>query len=271
MTTVTFWIPSEAGKKYEIHWKDTDFKRMTIGRVYIDGNYCGNKICRNKGRFLTLSGFRQSATSISPFRFSHLNSTDDDEGSLEMPRDVGQIELRIQNYMIEKPYRPENYQGKALPVAQTISEKAKKGIDHTTSFSETINSPVNLFHGKLIGNPFLCVQFRYRPIGVLRAHGIAPPIPATAQAEIPAPSRKRCRSSSQEQDKKPVIAETIEISEDDDDALQELERLQARMNELRAKHMNRKDRKKIKREHEPIRVKAESSGSGSFYPDVVSD
>ncbi|KAF5375823.1 hypothetical protein D9757_011186 [Collybiopsis confluens] len=278
-TTVTCWIPSEAGKRYEVHWKDSACKQPTKGRLYIDGHPCGGKICQKKNQIKIQRGIRQAETTLTSFEFASLLVTgvlvaDDDEASaLEMPRNAGQIELRIRNYQIEGRGMRTESKFKALPTPQTYSEKAKKGIDHLTSLSGTItcSRATRTVRGESIGKTFLRFRFRYRPIGILCAQGIAPPL-VTLQSESSSGSRKRASSFLKEEDEKPAIIETIEIS-DDEDSLKESTRfqdpLQARVNEQRARRPFTRSQKRIKLEAEQARIETEPSGSGQIVVDLT--
>ncbi|KAF5375822.1 hypothetical protein D9757_011185 [Collybiopsis confluens] len=265
MTTVTCWIPSEAGKRYEIQWKDSICEQSTQGNLYIDGHGCGSSIARKKNKIMIKRGLRPSETTLSPFEFAPLKMTDDDEAAtLEMPRDVGQIKLRIRNFRVEG--REAWSTGVALPILQTYSEKAKKGIDHLTSFSGIISGPKKTacIIGQPTGPTFLQFCFRYRPIGILRAQGIAPPL-VTAQAEPSSRSRKRARSSPKEAVEASETGGALKISDGED----EIERLQARLDELRAKRPNTSGRKKIKLEPEQTRIKPDPSGSERIVIDLT--
>ncbi|KAJ4477516.1 hypothetical protein J3R30DRAFT_3486766 [Lentinula aciculospora] len=253
LTTVYCWVPSIAGKQYEIQWKDLVLKETSDGQVRIDGNKCGGKVLIKKNGVATKRGFRTSLTSSKPFIFSDLKMTDDEDPfALGMPGNIGEIELRIQYFPLSGQRTP--YKVKSLPAEQTYNEKAKKGIDHQTRFGDIVfnERPVSSLHGKHIGKVFLKFLFRYRPLDVLRAHGIAPP----ARNDLPRPS-KRPRSPAME-GVNPSIAEIIEIS-DEDTPQKEIEKLQRRLDELEAKHPDIRDRKKVKREPGIVTVKTEGS------------
>ncbi|KIK55459.1 hypothetical protein GYMLUDRAFT_231019 [Collybiopsis luxurians FD-317 M1] len=269
LTIVTCWIPSEAGKKYEVHWTDLRFKYPSDGQIYVDGHHCGGKVLQRRNQIMNKKGIRASPTTVKLFQFSPLNMTDDDEASMiDMPRNIGQIKLRIRYWRLPKAGDGGLCKGQSVPSEQVFSEKAKKGIDHQTRFFETAidTKPVYNVGGKARGKYFLEFHFRYRPLDVLRAHGIAPPPSPPASQSGPG---KRRRSSLHE-DVKPQIAEVIEISDnEDEDPQKEIERLQARLDELRTKHPETRARKKIKRDPDAIRVKMELSVSGSPFVDLT--
>ncbi|KIK55449.1 hypothetical protein GYMLUDRAFT_840525 [Collybiopsis luxurians FD-317 M1] len=285
VTIVACWIPSEAGKNYQVHWSDTRLKHAIDGQVYVDGHFCGGRVLQRKDKFARKKGLRDSPTSVKLFQFSPLSMTENDEASMiEMPHTIGQIELHIQYWHVSRSGKTKLPSARPLPVQQIFSEKAKKGIDHQTSFSETVydTRPKHTRIGKPIGECFLQFHFRYRPLGtstlkimtiafvlivpcpdILRAHGIAPKA-ANQSSRL----GKRPRSPSHVEDVKPQIPDIIEVS-DDDNPQREMERLQGRVDELRAKKSSVRDRKKIKHEPDGPHIKMESSSSGPVTIDLT--
>ncbi|KAE9398909.1 hypothetical protein BT96DRAFT_858772 [Gymnopus androsaceus JB14] len=265
ITTVTCWIPSFAGKKYEVHWKDSICKKATDGVIYVDGTNCGGTIINRRNDVATKTGIRVSPTALRPFEFSPLNLTDNDTS--EMPCSVGQIELRIRYWLvIVNPKKPKTLlRGAPIPAEQVFNEKAKKGIDHQTKFGAVVQTEQSYAaQGRPDGNYFLHFHFRYRPLDVLRAHGIAPPAEPTASDSSSSRPTKRRRNSTE--DVKPNISEEmIEVS-DDEDPQTEIERLQARLEKLKAKRPG--NNKKVKREPN-VKSEAELSSSGPVFIDLT--
>ncbi|KAJ3865922.1 hypothetical protein EV359DRAFT_80050 [Lentinula novae-zelandiae] len=213
LTTVTCWVPSVAGKQYQT-------EQAVEGQVMKK---------RNKARIK--EGLRISPTSSRLFEFALLKMTDDEDSSaLDMPGNIGEIELRIRYW----------------------------SIDHQTRFGTTVydEKPSYKIFGEPIGKYFLRFVFRYRPLEVLRAHGIAPPAAPTSQTNDLPQSSKRPRPSSM-QDIRPGSPGIIEISDDDDDPQKEMEKLQRHLDELRAKHPDIRDRKRVKREPAVASIKTE--------------
>ncbi|KAF9062863.1 hypothetical protein BDP27DRAFT_1336068, partial [Rhodocollybia butyracea] len=270
-TTVTCWIASEAGKQYKVQWKDTVCATNRDGQVYVDGIYCGGKLLRSgyKNRVRVLGGIKTSPTSLRPFEFSHLNMTDNEDVG-EMPINVGQIELRIYRWQETHTKKTQSTRGLSLPAEQTFNEKAKKGIDHQTRFGEVVHVETkNLASGKAIGKAFLQFHFRYGPLAVLQANGIAPPPQTASSSNHSSRAKKHPREGSTE-DVKPAIRDIVEIESDDDDPEKEIERLYARLDELKAKHGDRADRKKVKREPDECTVKREGgSAIGPLFIDLT--
>ncbi|KAE9398912.1 hypothetical protein BT96DRAFT_858776 [Gymnopus androsaceus JB14] len=266
ITTVTCWIPSFAGKKYEVHWKDSICEKASKGRLYVDGTKCGSRVIEKRYRVAKKRGIRVSPTTLRPFEFFRLNLTDSDTS--EMPCNVGQIELRLKYWLVDvnHPKKPKSFatRGLSIPTEQVFNEKAKKGIDHHTKFGDVVQ--VKPWHsgrpGKSDGDYFLHFRFRYRPLDVLRAHGIAPPAEPTASGSSSPRPMKRRRNSTEE-DVKPISEEIIEVS-DDEDPQTEIERLQARIEKLKAKRPG--DNKRVKRESN-VKREPELSSSGPVFID----
>ncbi|KAJ3732402.1 hypothetical protein DFJ43DRAFT_1073754 [Lentinula guzmanii] len=268
LATITCWVPSVVGKKYQVQWKDSVVKLISRGTVLIDGINYGGKVVRRINQIQKKSNYRVSPTAVRPFEFSNLRTTDDEESSLlVMPASIGEIELRIQYWCTT---------GKATSVSEvwlqpeelTYNEKLKKGIDHQTRLGEIMYSKGRRCFGKSVGKSFLRFLFRYRPLDVLRAHKIAPPaLDNTRAPDLRLRSSKRPRPSimvtSMEGNVNSGASEPIEISDEEEDPQREMEKLQRRLYELKAKHPDLRDRKKTKRGSDVASVKIENGGLSS--------
>ncbi|ESK86715.1 hypothetical protein Moror_15205 [Moniliophthora roreri MCA 2997] len=248
--TVTCWIASEEGKAFEVCWDDSSKQTATTGKLYIDGNECSYKRM-DVGRLqhTTVKGVRISAQMRRPFVFSRVKTTDD-ESIVTASASVETGEIRvvltraiIRSYRTVKSWKP----AYTIPAPQTFHEKAKKAIDHQTSFGDAILAPVRKRSREPkvneYGGPVATFCFRYRPLGMLQANGIAPP---------PTPQTRKRPSTKQDPD-----PEVIDITGDSDD---EIERLEARLKLLKDKraanpHKKVKMEPKVKTEvkTEPLR------------------
>ncbi|KAI3609216.1 hypothetical protein WG66_010649 [Moniliophthora roreri] len=135
--TVTCWIASEEGKAFEVCWDDSSKQTATTGKLYIDGNECSYKRM-DVGRLqhTTVKGVRISAQMRRPFVFSRVKTTDD-ESIVTASASVETGEIRvvltraiIRSYRTVKSWKP----AYTIPAPQTFHEKAKKAIDHQTSY-----------------------------------------------------------------------------------------------------------------------------------------
>ncbi|KAJ3740635.1 hypothetical protein DFH05DRAFT_1581970 [Lentinula detonsa] len=265
LATITCWVPSVVGKKYQVQWKDSVVKMISRGKVHIDGINYGGKVVRRINRIQKMSNYRLSPTAVRPFEFSNLRTTDDEESSASvMPPSIGEIELRIQ-YWCTTGKATSMSEIWSQPEEQTFNEKLKKGIDHQTRLGEIMYSKGRRpCFGKSVGKSFLRFLFRYRPLDVLRAHKIAPPASINTQAHDLLQSSKRPRPSimvtSMEGNVNSGASEPIEISDEEEDPQREMEKLQRRLYELKAKHPDLRDLKKIKRGSDVASVKIENGG-----------
>ncbi|KAJ3997058.1 hypothetical protein F5050DRAFT_1807174 [Lentinula boryana] len=251
LTTITCWVPSVVGKKYQVQWKDSVLQMISRGTVYIDGINFGGKVVRRINQIQNKSSFRLSPTAVRPFEFSSLRTTDDEESSaLVMPASIGEIELRIQYWCRT---------GKATSMPEIIKHGAEMYLLAQSKpmfewfwlrrLGEIMYSKVNFCLGKSVGKSFLRFLFRYRPLDVLRAHKIAPPASINTQAPDLLRSSKRPRPSimvtAMEGNVNSGASEPIEISDEEEDPQREMEKLERRLYELKAKHPDLRDRKKI--------------------------
>ncbi|KAF9260047.1 hypothetical protein L218DRAFT_1055350 [Marasmius fiardii PR-910] len=241
--TVTCWIPSEEGKTFDIRIKDNDYHTPISADILVDGiSYGGKPMKGNKLAKRCKRGFRTSPTTVRPFMFSRLNTTelfskDDDALACSASSDIGEIKVLIKRARITR--RPYKFTEKPAPTQGIVHERAKKAVDHQTSLGENVVNKAHFSDTKSYGPPLVTFCFKYRPISMLQANGIAPLLEG----------RKRARS----QEVKLELEDVIEISDDSDS--EELARLRARVRMLEGRQEERAS-KKVKREpgvkREPI-------------------
>ncbi|KAK1226656.1 hypothetical protein PQX77_010368 [Marasmius sp. AFHP31] len=261
--TITCWIPSEEGKSFSIHIRDNLVSKPTIIEYFIDGNRCGGAIIRGQApRSGFIDGFRVNPEHVRPFMFSRVVTTDDDDdagilgASTGCSQDTGEIKIVIRHAMMlsETARQP---QSKLAPSQQTFNEKSKKGIDHQTGFGAPKVRRARFTHARAVGDPIVTFCFKYRPLAMLQANGIA-----SAPAANHADNKKRRRPLSPPKD--PAAAATHDIDRDSDS--EELTRLEAELEELRRK----RSQKRVKVEHES-EVKCERSQEGPEVIDLTND
>ncbi|KAF7357834.1 hypothetical protein MVEN_00829500 [Mycena venus] len=186
---VTCWIASELGKKFSICWRNSSLPRDVAGYVKVDGNACGGKVSYHRtdlGRTHPKSGVTDGTT-LKPFVFSSLELSDDDAllGTSSF-QDLGLIELAI---------KPVHVMGLTdLPIYSLsdlkVHERLKKAVTQQIALAEpeALKQPVRCVKVLPTGPEFVKFHFKYRPIDVLRANGIAPsspPLKRKASAEPP--------------------------------------------------------------------------------------
>ncbi|KAJ7111882.1 hypothetical protein C8R44DRAFT_254672 [Mycena epipterygia] len=253
-TEATCWIASEEDKQFRIEWKDdqASASREISGLVTVDGIDCGGKRMMIQGRSRHVStAFRDSvptsATTRRPLLFSKQALTDDDDYlNTAISPQLGTIQLLIR-HVRDSRKRPSSYRGPTFQ-PQILHERSKKAIGHSVQFGTEFNSTDrNQRRHPHIVKSLVTFVFKYRPIGLLRAEGIAPPEVRVPRTVSPAD----------------VLDLTMDVDEEDaDDA--EIKKLEARLSALK----NKKTKVKL----EPCDVKKEiKSEEPIFKPGEVID
>ncbi|KAL0578478.1 hypothetical protein V5O48_003527 [Marasmius crinis-equi] len=184
---VECYIPSQAGRNYEVHWRDSRRSTATDGLVVVDGKKCGTKTISpdlDKPDNTYKKGFRTSSNLIVPFQFADIETTDD-ESRANLPNSpfVGRIELLIYRVKIKER---EVYVQQARHEDQIFYEKEVKGLQHCTTFGKAEEIRERPAVGLELLSEVEVARFRfcYRPIETLRAERIAPSIGTTANNPI---------------------------------------------------------------------------------------
>ncbi|KIY72137.1 hypothetical protein CYLTODRAFT_418120, partial [Cylindrobasidium torrendii FP15055 ss-10] len=167
----TCWIPSQAGKEFVVHFADSP-QTPTDYTLKLDGSKCGGKVCRMPDGLrhqYAVDGKAVGPTTIRPFSFAAIRQSDDDELLLNSIEGVGEIILNVCRATFTEGRPP-----KPPPAERMFHERLKKGIDHQTSYGAPILSARKTFwRPHHIGTP-RTLTFKYRPLDVLRANGVAP-------------------------------------------------------------------------------------------------
>ncbi|KAK7031205.1 hypothetical protein VNI00_013621 [Paramarasmius palmivorus] len=251
---ISCWVASEAGKAYEVEFEDKCHKDPVIGTLYVDGNDCGGwiidqKKALNESALRTFDGILTSATTIAPFKFSTLDTTDEDLNTVDNPN-VGEIKVVIARGEITGE---SSARDKPAPKPGVFHETSKKGFHHQTSFGEAITIPETYITDfEEIGEPVATFMFKYRPLAILQANGIAPKPVSVPTNEH---GRKRRTSSTlDDEETKPIV---IDLDDDSAEEAERLQELQKQMDTIRAKQQNRKkgesSRKKAKMEERDVK------------------
>ncbi|KAJ6594448.1 hypothetical protein B0H19DRAFT_1095537 [Mycena capillaripes] len=228
--TVTCWIASELGKKFSVCWKKSYWPQDVTGYTKVDGIGCGGKVLQGLNPTYTVN--HNGATDgriVKPFMFSWLELTDDDAllGSSSHP-ELGLIELTITPIkVIER-----NVVLTLASIAPAkVHERSKKAVTQqiTLAEPELLPMPQSSVRTQRTGPDLVTFSFKYRPIDILRANGIAPS------------SLKRKASAEPE----PPRAQTPGDSEDLAD-MQEAQVLREKLKALEAKLQKREKKPKIK-------------------------
>ncbi|KAK7005971.1 hypothetical protein R3P38DRAFT_3040642 [Favolaschia claudopus] len=194
--TVTCWIASELGKNFSVHWKSSPFHSDTAGYVKMDGTSCATRLIRahHLPQETSADGVIDGQT-LKRFTFSSLSLTDDDAylgaPSQTLP-DLGVIDICICPVRAAaKTHFSSGHQTNLS--ALKVHERSKKAVTQqvTLSKAEPLAQPRGFVDITRTGPDLVKFRFKYRPIDVLRANGIAPQAPkAKAPASPPTETQK---------------------------------------------------------------------------------
>ncbi|KAJ7713467.1 hypothetical protein B0H14DRAFT_3016448 [Mycena olivaceomarginata] len=244
--------------------ENTSYNCDTSGLVYMDGNLCGGKIIYARDLPFTVfkDGVRLDAISIKPFMFSSLEITDDDATVLFQPilsgpshQQLGLVELKIQPVKVIES-ETTSYSPPSLSHI-VVHERSKKAVTQQITLGEpAVTMPRAFISTETTGPELVKFSFKYCPLDILRANGIAP---------LP-PQLKRKASA------EPPRAQTP----DDDDADAEEEKmLRERLNALEAKRLKKETKPRVKKEADTVdltqdrKKKVKPEGQQTFVIDLT--
>ncbi|KAI9065274.1 hypothetical protein FKP32DRAFT_511700 [Trametes sanguinea] len=183
--TTACFIPSESGKRFVINWKDYNNGKHASLRISVDGvlNVANISWPGKGGKRI---GVRTNTVNkYSAFQFADLRTTDDDSALLASghacPEKVGTIEVRVVHIHPQPqvvPFTATHYAG-----VGPVHERSKKLGAHCVTLGEEVKADVSRSHRRASrpldprGRPHATFVFRYRPLALLQAQGIAPPEP----------------------------------------------------------------------------------------------
>ncbi|KAJ7661649.1 hypothetical protein B0H17DRAFT_991904 [Mycena rosella] len=231
--TVTCWIPSELGKRFSVNWTNTSYFNDTLGHVNTDGTSCGGIILYGSSAPKSAKKVGvDSETSLQPFIFSSLDLTDDDAflgGSESLHKELGVIQLCIIPIRVTQRNVPAI--GASLS-EMNVHERAKKAVTQQIMLAPTekLAKQQVFCSSQRTGPDLVKFCFKYRPIDVLQANGIAP-LP-------PRPKRKAS-----------VDPPRATPDEDLTDAEEE-KNLRHKLKALEAKRLKKEKKPPVKREFE---------------------
>ncbi|KAI0327537.1 hypothetical protein GY45DRAFT_1308407 [Cubamyces sp. BRFM 1775] len=223
--TVACYIPSESGKRFDIHWKDYNGLHTARIRMVVDGALIVGNICRPNDKGHRHGVRTETADIYHPFHFAALRTTDDDSALLDNHAQnlekLGTIEVSVTRVHPDLPqaaFRPQAYRG-----VGAVHERSKKLGAHCVTLGEGIKVGKNRarFHSTPLDpreGPFATFIFRYRPTALLQAQGIMPPPAPEAGPNSPTRRRSNIKNKGQSGKKSQVKSETdvIELSDDED-------------------------------------------------------
>ncbi|KAJ7645868.1 hypothetical protein B0H17DRAFT_1103672 [Mycena rosella] len=238
VTCWIYWIPSELGKRFVVHWKNSVYRHDTLGHVSMDGTWAAGQFIRHRMPSLpaaTHCDGVSDGTSVKLFVFSSLELTDDDAflgGSESLHQELGVIQLSITPVQITGA-------SDKTPKSRSLSEmkvheRAKKAVTQqimSAGQAEQLAKPKTYSSWKRTGPDLVKLCFKYRPLDVLQANGIAP-----------LPPRLKRKAS----------AESLRAPTPDEDLVdtKEEKNLREKLNEQEAKGIKKEKKPPVKREFE---------------------
>ncbi|KAJ6459459.1 hypothetical protein C8R47DRAFT_139628 [Mycena vitilis] len=237
----TCWIASETDKQFSINFRDADAspRRIVSGRVAVDGMGCGGMHLGDPSRTGVSTASRNSVSTSDktrrPLTFAKQVLTDDDAYlNVAISPDLGTIKAvfalvtvcpRIGSFK-----KPRHH---AEP-ANILHERSKKAMGHSVQLGPEYhaNNNTTRLTSQTI-KTLATLTFRYRPIELLRAQGIAPPLVRDVATTIPTD----------------ILDLTMDVDSEGDDEDTEIKKLQARLEALQ----KNKKRKQVKRESPDVK------------------
>ncbi|KAJ7767225.1 hypothetical protein B0H16DRAFT_1521342 [Mycena metata] len=252
----TCWIPSQNNKNFSIKLKNTNHShhKTISGRVAVDGIKCGGLHLASRDGSRTSRAQRDSVSTSSstrrPLTFSQPALTDDDAYlNASISPDLGTI--KVDFCLVQPSRRKKDRKWYVRHEPQILHERSKKGMGHSIQFGPEYH---RLNASKMIASHTVKsvarFSFKYRPIELLRAEGIAPPAPREERAATP--------------------PDVVDLSMDvDEDEEAEIKKLEMRLETLKKKQKGQP--KPVKREAS-FEVKKEIKREGPlFLPGEVID
>ncbi|KAJ7157603.1 hypothetical protein C8R43DRAFT_997112 [Mycena crocata] len=241
----TCWIPSEEGKQFCVKWTNDDASkdREITGRTFVDGMTCGGtRMQIQYGQPQFSSALRDSVavspTTRRPLLFAKQVLTDDD-AYLNNTVSLEQGTIKIALLQVrDLPRRGRHTATYAIPTPRVLHEQSKKAMGHSVQLGVEYDSANRhwLRPPGTVVKQLVTFVFKYRPIGLLRAQGIAPPEVREERAVSPMD----------------VLDLTMVDDESDEDVddVAEIKKLRARLSALENKNKKRvkADPSEVKRE-----------------------
>ncbi|KAF8193209.1 hypothetical protein K438DRAFT_2017799 [Mycena galopus ATCC 62051] len=242
---VTCWVPSEDGKQFRVEWTNTrsSASRIISGLLSVDGISCGGKRMRHQHSGISKAArdsVASSATTRRQLMFGKQTLTDNDDYlNAPVSPHLGTISLDLRR--VKDLGTSEICRNKDTYTTNMLHERSKKAVGHSVQFGGDMRSYRNTKRGSVIVEELVNFVFKYRPIELLQAQGIAPPAQRQERAVLPSD----------------LLDLTVD-AEDDEEA--EIEELEARLGALKNK------RRKVKRESSDVAVKKEVKSEERFVP-----
>ncbi|KZT57653.1 hypothetical protein CALCODRAFT_555216 [Calocera cornea HHB12733] len=251
--TVRCWVPSEVGREFSIHWKDTAKVSQTAGYVYVDGEHVGGRFIRPEDidGHVYLESRPLDAHTTASFKFGSMLLTDEesDVEAEHVVKELGSIRIMIKEGMIGEAYNHEYKEVEHKPV----NERTKKAGGHRVVLGKQKRAPQTWKQFYPFKTEPTTFVFLYRPYELLRAMEIAPdepqraPPPAATRPAPPPTHVDRVKSEetgssffgSSGEEEEPEIKEEQDDDDDDDEDEEEVRRLEERLARIKERRKPR--------------------------------
>ncbi|KAF8655831.1 hypothetical protein AX16_002915 [Volvariella volvacea WC 439] len=260
---ITCWIPSESGNEFTVRYV-ADGPSHTTGRLFVDGLWCTHIHCvpsksANDPAISTSNGCIDYATVGGEQRklvFSQVQFTDDDAYLNEpISQEFGEIRLVVNEVTYHGRKALASHPASSRdPLKGVIHERSKKAIGHCVKLGAVIGATPNYSSDIQVVRTLGTFVFRYRPIDLLRANGIAPP----DANRKPASTINRQEAIEIEETNSTNSTSAVDAKREKDRE-KRIARLRAELKELE----DGRPRKRIKVKHEvkeervPVRIRGE--------------
>ncbi|KAJ7451850.1 hypothetical protein B0H11DRAFT_1877124 [Mycena galericulata] len=251
---VTCWIPSQTGKSFSVSWRNTAIQVSTVGHVSVDGRECGGIVLHAPSLECVKMEGVTGATTVRQFTFSSLTLTDDDSflGNLVGNEKLGLIEVSIYPIQVTgyvpMPSAPE------LPEIKIHERSSKSAGTQQVKLAEPklLPAPRPAVTSRFLGPAYVTFVFKYRPLDILQANGIAAPPPRqlVASPGLTRPNLKPIRR--QFKRKRSAELQTSSTPDEDQSDAEEIRILREKLNALEAKRAAKKAKTTRVKEEENI-------------------
>ncbi|KAG8933908.1 hypothetical protein FRC02_010939 [Tulasnella sp. 418] len=213
LNTTECYVPSQAGKEYAVLIKRQGDNGSPVTHVkvklYLDGvkDCVARPVLSQNRREILISSVRDTDTSVRPFLFDELQTTDDNFQVTAVPAKPGCIRIELQRILLETRRRQRGRNDKQsnsyskLPEELTnrvvVHETHKKaggikssfGPPRQTASVAPIGPPSEYEHytkpySKEDEKPFVCFTFYHRTEAMLKAQGIMPHSRSSSVVEL---------------------------------------------------------------------------------------
>ncbi|KZT55221.1 hypothetical protein CALCODRAFT_484974 [Calocera cornea HHB12733] len=175
--TWTCWIPSDAGQRFVVHWRNFGKRATTGAYVYVDGEFADGKLLMrsNPVQSALVNGKRTASATIARFYFQPIVLTDEENPFLleddNTVRAIGEIKIVIH---MGRNAGAVAYHHGGVREAKAVNERAKKAGGHRVQYADEVNDTDDtgaMFRPDPSVTPVTFI-FKYRPRDILQAMGI---------------------------------------------------------------------------------------------------